>query len=109
MDFELNDEQRMLQETVRRYAHREIAPHVKQMDEEEKYLPLLASGERCWCMGLTEPEAGSDAISIKTRAKKVEGGYVLSGTKTFISNAPIADLALIYATVDIGSYLRGPL
>jgi isovaleryl-CoA dehydrogenase len=173
MDFELSDEQRMLQETVRRFALQEIAPLVARMDEEEsfaeelwemaqnmgfvgmaipqeyggthtdyfslgimaeevsrvdpgvavvfgahtllcgdnisrngtseqkeKYLPLLASGAKRGCMGLTEPEAGSDALSIRTRAVRSGGEYILNGTKTFISNAPMADVALIYATVD---------
>ncbi len=66
-------------------------------DQKKKYLPLLASGERRGCMGLTEPGAGSDAISLKTTARKEGSEYILNGTKTFISNAPIADVALIYA------------
>ena len=69
-------------------------------EQKKKYLPLLASGEKKGCMGLTEPGAGSDATSIRTRAKKQGNEYILNGTKTFISNAPIADIALIYATVD---------
>ena len=68
--------------------------------QKEKYLPLLASGEMRGCMGITEPEAGSDALSIRTSARKVGREYVLNGTKMFISNAPIADVALIYATTD---------
>jgi isovaleryl-CoA dehydrogenase len=66
-------------------------------DQKKRYLPLLASGERRGCMGLTEPGAGSDAISLKTTARKEGSEYILNGTKTFISNAPIADVALIYA------------
>ncbi len=69
-------------------------------EQKGKYLPILARGERRGCMGLTEPEYGSDAVSLKTRARKVGGEYILNGTKTFISNAPIADIALIYATLD---------
>jgi isovaleryl-CoA dehydrogenase len=180
MDFELNEEQRMLQETVRRFAQKEIAPLVGKMDEEEifieelwdkardmgfigmgiapeyggtlvdylslgiiaeevskvdpgvavvmgahsllcgdniarngttqqkeKYLPLLASGQKRGCMGLTEPGAGSDAISLKTRARKAGSEYILNGSKTFISNAPIADIALIYATTDPGLGVGG--
>ena len=68
--------------------------------QKEKYLPLLASGTMRGCMGITEPEAGSDALSIRTRACKDGREYVLNGTKMFISNAPIADVALIYATTD---------
>ncbi|HQG32270.1 MAG TPA: acyl-CoA dehydrogenase family protein [Deltaproteobacteria bacterium] len=180
MDFELTDEQRMLQESVRRFANREISPHVARMDEEEvfveelwdkavelgfvgmgmpqeyggthtdylsigimaeetskvdpgvavvfgahtllcgdniarngtdeqkaKYLPLLASGKMRGCMGLTEPEAGSDALSLRTRARKDGDEYVLNGSKTFISNAPIADVALIYATTDPSLGIHG--
>jgi len=69
-------------------------------EQKEKYLPVLASGEKRGCMGLTEPEYGSDAVSLKTRACKVGDEYILNGTKTFISNAPIANIAVIYATLD---------
>ncbi len=180
MDFKLNEEQLLLRETVRRFAHREILPLVEKMDQDEifvevlwekvrdmgfvgmgiapeyggtrtdylslgliaeevsrvdagvavvigahsllcgdnierngtpgqkeKYLPLLASGERRGCMGLTEPGAGSDAISLKTRARKDGREYVLNGSKTFISNAPFADIALVYATVDPSLGING--
>jgi len=69
-------------------------------EQKEKYLPVLARGEKRGCMGLTEPEHGSDAVSLKTRARKVGDEYILNGTKTFISNAPIANIAVIYATLD---------
>lgn len=69
-------------------------------EQKMKYLPKVASGEWIGCMGLTEPGAGSDAFSIGTRAEKKGDRYILNGTKTFISNAPIADVALIYATID---------
>lgn len=69
-------------------------------EQKEKYLPVLASGEKRGCMGLTEPEYGSDAVSLKTRARKAGDEYILNGTKTFISNAPIANIAVIYATLD---------
>ena len=71
-------------------------------EQKKRYLPKIASGEWIGCMGLTEPEAGSDAFSIRTRAEKKGDRYILNGTKTFISNAPIADVALIYASVDPG-------
>ena len=58
-----------------------------------KYLPKLASGEWIGCFGLTEPDAGSDPAGMKTRATKTEGGYVLNGSKMWISNSPIADVA----------------
>jgi len=69
-------------------------------EQKKKYLPLLAEGKKRGCMGLTEPGAGSDATSLRTRAHKEGNEYILNGTKTFISNAPIADMALIYATTD---------
>ena len=173
MNFDFTEEQKMLQETVRKFAEKEVAPLVEEMDREEKfiedlwekakpvgflamgipdeygrmltdylsfgimaeeiskidpgvgvvygahallcanniarnateeqkqkYLPILASGAKRGCMGLTEPGAGSDAISLKTRAIRDGDYYILNGTKTFISNAPIADIALIYATTD---------
>jgi len=66
----------------------------------EKYLPGLASGALIGCFGLTEPDAGSDPGGMKTRARKVDGGYVLDGTKTWISNAPIADVFVVWAKND---------
>ncbi len=62
-----------------------------------KYLPGLASGELIGCFGLTEPDAGSDPGSMKTTATKVEGGYLLSGSKMWISNSPIADVFVVWA------------
>jgi isovaleryl-CoA dehydrogenase len=70
------------------------------VDQKKRYMPALASGEKIGCMGLTEPGAGSDAVSLRTRARRDGDVYILNGTKTFISNAPIADIALIYATTD---------
>ncbi len=64
------------------------------------YLPKLASGEWIGCFGLTEPDAGSDPAGMLTRARKVDGGYVLSGAKTWISNAPIADVFVVWAKSD---------
>jgi isovaleryl-CoA dehydrogenase len=180
MNFNITQEQRMLQETVKRFAEKEVAPLVEEMDRDEKfneqvwekakpvgllgmgvepeyggmltdyiafglmaqelskvdagvtvtlgahsllcanniarnatdeqkkkYLPALASGSVKGCMGLTEPGAGSDAISLKTRAKRDGDHYILNGSKTFISNAPIADIALIYATTDPALGLAG--
>ena len=69
-------------------------------EQKRKYLPKIAAGQWIGCMGLTEPGAGSDAFSIRTKAVKKGDRYILNGTKTFISNAPIADVALIYATLD---------
>ncbi len=72
----------------------------------QKYLPKLASGERIGCFGLTEPNHGSDPGSMVTRAKKVPGGYSLSGAKTWISNSPIADVFVVWAKDD-GGQIRG--
>jgi glutaryl-CoA dehydrogenase len=63
----------------------------------EKFLPGLATGELVGCFGLTEPDAGSDPASMKTRAKKVDGGYSLTGSKTWITNSPIADVFVVWA------------
>ena len=75
-------------------------------DQKEKYLPEMAKGKMIGCFGLTEPDAGSDPGSMKTVAKKVDGGYKLSGSKTWITNAPIADIFVIWAKDEQG-ILRG--
>jgi glutaryl-CoA dehydrogenase len=66
----------------------------------QKYLPKLATGEWVGCFGLTEPDHGSDPGSMSTRAKKVDGGYVLNGAKTWITNSPSADVAVVWANLD---------
>jgi glutaryl-CoA dehydrogenase len=66
-------------------------------DQRKKYLPKLASGEWVGCFGLTEPDAGSDPGGMKTRAEKVADGYRLTGSKMWISNAPLADVFVIWA------------
>jgi glutaryl-CoA dehydrogenase len=66
-------------------------------EQRAKYLPKLASGEWIGCFGLTEPDAGSDPGGMKTRAEKIDGGYRLSGSKMWISNAPIADVFVVWA------------
>lgn len=73
-----------------------------------KYLPKLASGDWVGCFGLTEPDAGSDPASMKTRAKAVDGGFILNGAKMWITNSPIADVAVVWAK-DEGSVIRGYL
>jgi glutaryl-CoA dehydrogenase len=76
--------------------------------QKRKYLPKLASGEWIGCFGLTEPDAGSDPGGMRTRAEKIDGGYRLSGSKTWISNAPIADVFVIWAKSDAhGGKIRG--
>ena len=70
--------------------------------QREKYLPKLASGELIGCFGLTEPDYGSDPGGMKSRARKVDGGYELSGTKMWISNSPIADVFIVWAKDEEG-------
>ena len=74
--------------------------------QQDRCLPRLRSGEWVGCFGLTEPDGGSDPGSMRARARTVEGGYVLTGSKTWISNAPIADVFLIWAKDDAGD-IRG--
>ena len=74
--------------------------------QREKYLPKLATGEWVGCFGLTEPDAGSDPGGMKTRAKTVDGGYLLSGSKMWISNSPIAYVFVVWAKTDDG-IIRG--
>jgi glutaryl-CoA dehydrogenase len=76
--------------------------------QRRKYLPRLASGEWVGCFGLTEPDAGSDPGGMRTRAEAIDGGYRLSGTKTWITNAPIADVFVVWAKSDAhGGKIRG--
>ena len=75
-------------------------------EQKQKYLPKLATGELIGCFGLTEPNHGSDPGSMVTRARKVEGGYSLSGAKTWITNSPIADVFVVWAKDDEGQ-IRG--
>lgn len=76
--------------------------------QRRRYLPGLASGTLIGAFGLTEPDAGSDPGGMRTRAEKIDGGYRLSGTKTWISNAPIADVFVVWAKSDAhGGGIRG--
>jgi len=68
--------------------------------QRERFLPRLATGEWVGCFGLTEPDHGSDPGSMVTRAAAVDGGYVLNGAKMWITNSPIADLAVVWAKLD---------
>ena len=74
--------------------------------QKEKYLPKLASGEWIGCFGLTEPDVGSDPNGMKTRAKKVEGGFELTGAKMWITNSPVADVFVVWAKDEAGD-VRG--
>ena len=69
-------------------------------EQREKYLPRLATGEIIGCFGLTEPDHGSDPGSMKSRASQVDGGYQLNGSKMWISNAPVADIAVVWAKLE---------
>ncbi len=75
-------------------------------EQKERYLPKLASGEYIGCFGLTEPDHGSDPGGMNTRARKVEGGYSLSGAKSWISNSPISDVFIVWAKDETGA-IRG--
>ena len=77
-------------------------------EQKRKYLPKLASGEWVGCFGLTEPDAGSDPAGMRTKATKIDGGYRLDGAKMWITNSPIADLAVVWAKSDAhGGGIRG--
>jgi alkylation response protein AidB-like acyl-CoA dehydrogenase len=76
-------------------------------EQKRKYLPGLCSGELIGAHGMSEPDSGSDAYSLRTRAVRSEGGYILNGTKMFVSNAPVADLHLVFATVDPSKRMWG--
>ena len=75
-------------------------------EQKQKYLPRLATGEIIGCFGLTEPDAGSDPGGMKTRATKTSGGYVLNGSKMWITNSPISDIAIVWGKDDAGD-IRG--
>ncbi|MCG9095902.1 acyl-CoA dehydrogenase [Laribacter hongkongensis] len=75
-------------------------------EQQARWLPGLARGELVGCFGLTEPDAGSDPGSMRSRARKVDGGYLLSGSKMWITNSPIADVLLVWARDDAGD-IRG--
>ncbi len=77
-------------------------------EQKKRYLPKLATGEWIGCFGLTEPDAGSDPGSMRTRAEQIDGGYRLSGTKMWITNSPIADVFVVWAKSDAhGGRIKG--
>ncbi len=71
-------------------------------DQKDRFLPKLRTGEFVGCFGLTEPDAGSDPASMRTRARSVDGGFLVSGSKTWITNSPIADVFVVWAKNDAG-------
>jgi glutaryl-CoA dehydrogenase len=75
-------------------------------EQRQKFLPKLQNGAFVGCFGLTEPDAGSDPGSMRTRAKSVDGGYLVSGSKTWITNSPLADVFVVWAKDDSGT-IRG--
>lgn len=75
-------------------------------EQRDRFLPKLRAGEMVGCFGLTEPDAGSDPGSMRTRARSVDGGYLVSGSKTWITNSPIADVFMVWAKDDSGT-VRG--
>jgi isovaleryl-CoA dehydrogenase len=75
-------------------------------EQKERWLPGLIDGTAIGCLAMTEPEAGSDVMSMRTRAERIDGGWRLDGTKTFITNGPVADLALVYAQTGGGEERR---
>lgn len=76
-------------------------------DQKNKYLPELCSGEKVGCLGITEPDTGSDAVGMKTTARRDGEHYVLNGAKTWITNAPIADVFIVYAKTKPEAGARG--
>lgn len=75
--------------------------------QKNKYLPGLCRGQIIGAHGMTEPDSGSDAYALRTRAERRDGGYLLNGTKMFVTNAPVADLAVVFATLDPNKGLWG--
>jgi glutaryl-CoA dehydrogenase (non-decarboxylating) len=76
-------------------------------EQKEKYIPPLVTAEKLGCFAITEPDAGSDVLSIETRATPENGAYVLNGSKTWISFATVADIAIVYAYTDQASRAKG--
>jgi alkylation response protein AidB-like acyl-CoA dehydrogenase len=66
----------------------------------QRYLPGLCNGDLIGAHGMSEPDSGSDAYALRTRARRVDGGYILNGTKIFVTNAPVSDLSVVFANVD---------
>src|SRR5436309_11889255 len=120
----LSEEERLIRDSARAYCQEKLMPRVLTANrvqsslvmypiwdfgteaQRQKYLPKLATGEWVGCFGLTEPDHGSDPGSMATRAKKAPGGYRLTGNKMWITNAPIADVFVVWAKTE-DSVIRG--
>lgn len=108
----LTEEVARVHSSVRVHVNTQLAPAVTLArfgaeEQKRRWIPGLVDGTRVGCFAITEPDAGSDVASLSTRADRTDRGYVLKGTKTWISNAPVADLALVYAVTDRAAGRRG--
>ena len=108
----LTEEIARVHSSVRVHVNTQLAPAVTlarfgSEAQRRRWIPGLVDASHIGCFAITEPDAGSDVVSMSTRAERTEGGYVLKGTKTWISNAPIADVALVYAVTDREAGHRG--
>ena len=108
----LTEEIARVHSSVRVHVNTQLAPAVALArfgteEQKRRWIPGLVDASRIGCFAITEPDSGSDVASMSTRAARTDDGYVLNGTKTWISNAPIADLALVYAVTDREAGHRG--
>ena len=108
----LTEEIARVHSSVRVHVNTQLAPAVTlarfgSEAQRRRWIPGLVDASHIGCFAITEPDAGSDVVSMSTRAERTDGGYVLKGTKTWISNAPIADVALVYAVTDREAGHRG--
>lgn len=108
----LTEEIARVHSSVRVHINTQLAPAVTLArfgteEQKRRWVPGLVDGSRVGCFAITEPDSGSDVASMSTRAKRTNDGYVLSGTKTWISNAPVADWGLVYAATDRDARHRG--
>ncbi len=84
------------------FALRLEAPTFGTDFQKNKYLPRICKGEDIWAQAITEADAGSDVLSMRTKARKENGGYIINGTKMFISNGPVADCVSVFAATNPG-------
>lgn len=108
----LTEEIARVHSSVRVHINTQLAPAVTLArfgteEQQRRWVPGLVDGSRVGCFAITEPDSGSDVASMSTRARRTDDGYVLSGTKTWISNAPVADWGLVYAATDRDARHRG--